>query len=259
MSSNVQDRTISLEEYRFNEEEHIHELLENGIWKPLIGVSSVGKDITNFSMAAYYGARRALMHLGYDPKDAPNELNSFREKMLGLGTDEEVKELLKGAYKAHATYSKERAEKGTKSHDVIDQWIKRCISENNGLPIPSDEPKVKAFIQHTAKYQPKFIASEKHGYNKELWIGGIADVIVETNIGMGIWDNKDRAAIYDKDLIQFGGYTLLFPIHFTHVMGIPLESRDLQPRLFYDVQQLQEVFKNQLAVYKFMRSQEIIK
>lgn len=252
--STAQDRSIVQEEYRFNEDEHVHELLVKGKWIPLTGVSSVVKNITDFPIAAYYGARRTLMRLGYDPKDDKDNLKDFLHTVSTLGTDEEVKKLLKEAYTAHATYSKARAVKGTNSHDIIDKWIKKCIAENNGYPMESDEPKVKEFINLTKHMSPRFVASEKHGYNKDLWLGGIADVIVDTNIGLGIWDMKDRPEIYGKDILQMGGYSLLFPMEFTHVMGIPLEGKD--PRIFYDVKQLQEVFKNQLGVYKFMQAVE---
>ena len=34
------DRTTKTEEYRFDEEGHKHELLKDGEWKPLIGVTT---------------------------------------------------------------------------------------------------------------------------------------------------------------------------------------------------------------------------
>ena len=60
----------TLDKYRFNEKEHIHQILVDGEWKNLYGISSVVKHISNFGIAAYYGSRRALMELGYDPKEA---------------------------------------------------------------------------------------------------------------------------------------------------------------------------------------------
>lgn len=249
-------RSIEIDDYRFIEtkRDHIHQKRVKGVWKNLVGVSSVVKNITNFQVAAYYGARRTLMDFSYDPKEAKDEVTAFRHVMSELLTfdDQEVAEALYDSYKAHATYSKERADLGTDRHAEVDAWIKKCIAENNGYPMPSESPVIKKFIELTKHREPRFIASEKHGYNDELWIGGIADVIVETNIGLGIWDNKNRPMIYGKDLIQMGGYTHLFPMEFTHVMGIPLEGDEV--RTFYDVPQLKKVFANQLEVYKFMRA-----
>lgn len=248
----AQDRTVTIGEYSFDEVNHIHALRG----KPLMGTSSVTKNITEFGVAAYYGSRRAMMELGYDPKMSKKDVKAFREKMIELQglEDDSLSTALFNCYKAHATYSTARAKKGTTSHDIIDTWIKKCIAENNGQPMPSDEPKVKEFVNLTKHLNPRFIASEKHGYNEELWLGGIADVIVETSLGLGIWDMKDRPAIYGKDILQMGGYTLLFPMQFTHVMGIPLEGKE--PRIFYDIQGLQEAFKHQLGVYKFMQAVE---
>ena len=178
--------------YRFIDEkgEHRHEILDNGEWKPLIGVSSVVKDMVNYSVAAYYGSRRALMALGYDPKETPNNLAYFQRKVLSLlaSRRKTQKKLLREVYTAHAKYAKDRAKLGTDKHEIVDKWIKECIEKNGGNPMDSEDPVIKKFRELTDKYEPKFVASEKHGYNKDLWIGGICDVIVDTNNGLGIWD-----------------------------------------------------------------------
>lgn len=267
-TASLTKRSVELGEYRFleTEDEHTHQIFKDGEWKNLYGISTVTKDITSFSIAAYYGSRRALMALGFDPKvdmKAQGETERQNEEAakslieISKLTFKEWKKKLTDAYKAHATYSKSRADKGTNSHDIIDKWIKKCIAENNGYPMESDEAVVKKFIELTKHREPRFIASENHGYNKELWVGGITDIIVETNMGIGIWDNKDRPAIYEKDILQFGGYTLLkypkFPdLKFTHVLGIPLEGDEV--REFYNIPQLQQAFKGQLEVFKFMES-----
>src|SRR3990167_1245883 len=131
------NRSIVLEGYRFNEEEHTHQRFRDGKWVNYTGVSSVVKNITNFQIAAYYGSRRALMELGYDPKDNPKHLASFQRNVLGLlaGRRKTLKTKLKDAYKAHATYSRQRASKGTNSHDILDAWVKKSIAENDGYPI----------------------------------------------------------------------------------------------------------------------------
>ena len=241
------------QEYRFLEEdgEHRHQIFVSGEWKDLIGVSSVVKDMVNYSMAAYYGSRRALMALGYDPKEAKEGVEEFKKRLvtLSLSDDKTLATELYGAYIAHAKYSKERAKTGTDAHKVVDEWIKKCIAENNGKPMDSEDPIIKKFRELTDKYEPTFVASEKHGYNKDLWIGGICDVIADTNIGLGIWDNKNRQAIYEKDLIQMGGYTHLFPMEFTHVLGVPLEGKET--REYHSVETLKKVFSAQLEVYKF--------
>src|SRR3990167_8039824 len=246
-------RPITKKENGFLEEngDHIHEILGRGEWKPLIGVSSVVKDIVNYSVAAYYGSRRALMALDYDPKDSKSSVEGFKTKIKEILPldDKTLAETLYGAYTAHAKYSKERAKLGTDKHEIVDKWIKECIEKNDGKPMESEDPVIKKFRELTDKYEPKFVASEKHGYNRDLWIGGICDVIVDTNIGLGIWDNKNRPAIYDKDLIQMGGYTHLFPMDFTHVLGIPLEGSGV--REYHSVETLKKVFSAQLEVYKF--------
>jgi len=250
------NRDLETKEYRFDEEHHIHEIFRDGVWKPLIGVSSVVKDITNFSIASYYGSRRALMELGYDPKLAKSSVEGFRKKIAEILPldDKTLANTLYGAYKAHDTYSKDRAKLGTDAHATVDKWIKGCIEKNHGKPLGSEDPVVKKFRELTDKYEPTFVASEKHGYNENLWIGGICDVIVDTNIGLGIWDNKNRPAIYSKDILQMGGYTHLFDMGFTHVLGVPLEGDEAS--VFLDVPQLKKVFENQLGVYKFNQALE---
>jgi hypothetical protein len=243
-----------MEKYRFNKEEHIHELNVNGEWKPLMGVSSVVKDMVNYSVAAYYGSRRCLMALGYDPKEAKNDITEAKKCLarISASEDKNIAKELYNAYTAHAKYSKDRAKKGTDAHAVVEEWIKKCIETNKGKPLPSEDPVIKKFRELTDKYEPTFVASEKHGYNEDLWIGGITDVIAETNIGLGIWDCKNRPAIYEKDFLQCGGYAHLFPMDFTHVLGVPLEGNEA--REFRNVPRLKEAFKSQLDVYKFMQS-----
>jgi hypothetical protein len=143
---------------------------------------------------------------------------------------------------------------GTDAHATVDKWIKECIEKNKGKPMDSEDPVIKKFRELTDRYEPVFVASEKHGYNEELWIGGIADIIVDTNIGLGIWDNKNRSTIYSKDLLQMGGYVHLFDTDFTHVLGVPLEGSGA--RIFLDVPQLKQAFESQLNVYKFNQALE---
>lgn len=237
--------------YTFDEKNHVH--LLNG--KPLHGISSVVSAITNFGMAAYYGSRYALKHLGYDPKEQKGIVEAFRARLgeiLPLD-DKALATELNNAYKAHSTYAKERADLGTDKHAIVDKWIKECIEKNGGKPMESDDPVIKKFRELTDKYEPTFVASEKSGYNEELWIGGICDVIADTNIGLGIWDNKNRKVIYEKDLLQMGGYAHLFPLEFTHVLGVPLEGNEA--KVFLDVPQLKKAFQGQLEVYKFINTQ----
>ena len=249
------DRSVELEGYRFDEKNHLHQIFKDEEWKNLTGVSEVVKDLTNFGVAAYYGSRRALMDLGYDPKGDRWNVEDFRLR-AGLMLSMNNADLAKGlydSYKAHATYSTQRAELGTDRHAEIDIWIKKCIAENGGKPLPSKSPVIQKFVKMTEKHNPRFIASEKHGYNDDLWLGGITDVIVETDQGVGIWDNKNRKAIYPKDILQMGGYLWIHPKYeFTHVMGIPLEGEETEAH--YDVKGLKDAFLHQLEVYRFIKS-----
>lgn len=247
------NRDTQKENYRFNEADHIHELLVNGEWKPLIGISSVVKDITNFGMAAYYGSRRALMELGYDPKDSPEATESFiqRAKELCDKSPEEIKKALKKAYTAHSTYAKSRADKGTDSHAILQKWAEECIKA--GKLVESNEEKVQTFLKLAKPHLGNFtiIASEKHGHNEELWIGGICDLIVKTEDGrIAIVDFKDRPAIYPKDMIQMFGYSLLFPHKTDFILGVPLEGTEAWA--YHLVERGQEIFKAQLEVYNFL-------
>ena len=152
--------------YRFIDEkgEHRHEILDNGEWKPLIGVSLVVKDMVNYSVAAYYGSRRALMAFGYDPKLAKEAVGEAKQRLLELSTKEDTELAIElySAYTAHAKYSKERAKLGTDKHEIVDKWIKECIEKNDGKPMDSVDPVIKKFRELTDKYEPKFVASQKH-------------------------------------------------------------------------------------------------
>jgi len=242
-------------------DEHRHQILIDEEWKDLIGISSVVKILTNFSQAAYYGSRRALMGLGYDPKDAPEALKGFRNEVNRILTlnPEEQQKALKSAYTAHAKYAKDRAKKGTDSHEILNKWAQKCIEENEGKFLTTgsflaDEPKVQKFLElaipHIGK-DARIIASEKKSYSEELWLAGITDLIVETADGkIVILDFKDRPVIYENDLLQMGGYSFLFPTPISFVLGVPLEGKEARP--WFAVDKLQEAFKGLLTAYKFL-------
>ena len=266
MTTKTQNRTVELEGYRFLEDAktHVHQRYIHEEWKNLTGVSEVVKSIGDFGSAAYYGSRRALMGLGYDPKvDKESRESEANRQVREAGTslmkikgmdDHEWRLQLDRAYRAHAKYSKERAELGTDKHAEIDVWIKECIETNKGLPLPSESEVIYKFTKMVERFNPRFLASEKHGYNDDLWIGGITDVIVESDLGLGIWDMKNRENIYPKDILQMGGYAWLHPLDFTNVFGIPLEGNDIVAH--YDVKGLKEAFLHQLEVYRFIKSIE---
>lgn len=254
-------KELETNEYRFLNEkgEHLHQILIDGEWKNLTGISSVVKDVTNFGMAAYYGSRRALMALGYDPKDYPEVTESFiREvnRIVALSPIEQQK-ALKNAYTAHAKYAKSRAKKGTDSHEVISKWAQDCIDTNSGKFLETDNPIIEKFLTLALPevgLNARIIATEKHGFNKDHWLAGITDLILDTKDGLVIIDFKDRASIYSKDILQMMGYSLIFPLDIKYVVGIPLEGT--KAWAYHNMEKGRKAFLGELDSYRFRNELE---
>jgi hypothetical protein len=118
-------------------------------------------------------------------------------------------EIVKEARVAHRKKKESAGEWGTEVHTQAEEYINYCIEKEGGMagtPFPKDYPKINHFIKWAADNKVKFLASEKHVYSKEMWVGGICDIICEIDGKRYVGDIKTSSGIYPEAFIQCSAY-----------------------------------------------------
>jgi hypothetical protein len=137
--------------------------------KPLHGVTTVLGDI----IAKGDGIIQWAWKLGREGKD-------WKEQRDGAGT------------------------KGTDIHLEVERYVRGCM---DGTDVSYDRS-IKQFVDWSVASDVKFLASEKNVYSKELWVGGICDLILEIDGKRYIGDVKTSKSIYWSQFLQMGAYQL---------------------------------------------------
>lgn len=183
-----------MKNYRFNKKDHIHEILKDGEWKPLIGVTSVLQVIAKPQLIQW----------------SANMAVDFLETAVKSGL-ELTDEIYKDARSAHRKKKEEAGKKGTDVHKEIEDLVAGIIASNNGVFTgneTSGTPQIQKFIDWAVENKVKFLESEKHVFSESLWIGGILDLVIEMNGKRLIADIKTSSGIYNEAFFQMGAYDL---------------------------------------------------
>lgn len=245
---------------------HVHQIKLDGDWREATGVSSVKSRLG--APLAWWASGEALKHLGWihpgnkekgfvKKEDRLNGMQKFL-RMINRFTPADLLTLFDEAYRAHSRVKDARAEEGTDTHALLENYIKRCIKENDGYPMYQlKDPFIKKFNDLTKELNPRFIGSEVLCHDKDLFVAGITDVVVETNKGLGVWDLKTRKKIYDVDLIQMCAYSGLLGGGFTHVLGVAIPPEgEGSIRPFFSPDLGWQAFVQLLGVHRFLQSIE---
>lgn len=190
MKETKEKEEVKKDVYSFNKEKHIHTLNE----KPLMGVTSVLQIISKPQLIQW----SANMAVDYITE------HLVENDLLVYGTDR-FEEMIKEARTAHRLKKEKAGDWGTGVHKAVEEWIKE-----KKLP-ELDFEGLKAFMKFmfwAEKEQVKFIESEKNVWSKELWIGGIVDLVIEMKGKKYIADIKTSSGIYDEAFFQMGAYDL---------------------------------------------------
>src|SRR3990167_4606844 len=169
--------------YKFDSEQHLHELDNGSGFKPLTGTSSIGNVLAK--PLTWWAAGLAVEKFGWlnPKKHTPKEVNDAVEKgfemVKGL-TPAEYQKLLTEAYYAHRKKLKDTAKTGTDLHSELEDYVKAMMKLK---PVRKYDSKIQPFIYWADENVKKFIASEAHCFDEELWVGGIMDCVAELNDG----------------------------------------------------------------------------
>src|SRR3990167_5458009 len=182
------------EKYRFSKEKHLHQLLVDGEWKALTGITTVLSVIAKPALISW----AANMVAWYIEENAPHP----------VGKDYHVSvPLLEEARKAHTKKKESAGDWGTTVHG----WIESYLKDEKPDPLKEEKQELACgnFIKWIDDNKVKVLESEKHLYSETLWLGGITDLVVEIDGKVWVADIKTGSVIYEEAFFQMAGYQLM--------------------------------------------------
>jgi len=217
--------------YRFLKEEkgqecHLHQYRkdENSNWENMTGASTI-VSILDKSGLVWWASGKAVETLGWmhpNPKingkyikvsmeERLEHLKPYYDKIKSE-TEEEYLSLLDDAYKAHSVRLGESAEAGTSLHEKLENYVKDCMEYGiENVDTVGSVKQVKDFEEFTKKYIKRFIWSEAHMYDEDLFVGGISDCGAVMKDGSNaIIDFKSSKEAYFSHFVQISLYNVLF-------------------------------------------------
>lgn len=182
--------------YEFDKKKHLH-LLDG---KPLTGTTTVLGIISKGDGLIQWSANEAV---SYVKEKAETQYNEEDQAVYCIVENE--LEAAKTAWKR----SRDKAgTQGTDVHAIIEEIIKEVIKNNDGyiLTGKNANPQVQNFLEWAISNKVKFLESELNVYSRDLWIGGIVDMVFEIDGEVYIGDIKTAKAIYPTNYWQMSAY-----------------------------------------------------
>src|SRR3990167_10954592 len=248
--------------YKFDSEQHLHELDNGSGFKALTGTSSIGNVLAK--PLTWWAAGLAVEKFGWmnpkknSPESVKTALQEGWERVKGLDL-KVYGNLLPEEYYAHSEKLKDTAKTGTDLHAELEHFVKATM----GLkPMRADyDKKIQPFIDWTEKNIKRFIASEAHCFDEELWVGGITDCVAELNDEkLAVIDFKSAKEAYTNHFIQAGGYAIqidangLFSEDGEHnkkldkpieaLIIVPFGAKEIVPQIKYNIEDYKTGFRH---------------
>lgn len=233
---------------------HLHTLDD----KPLMGTSTVVKILGKGDGLLIWAVNCAVDHI--------------KKNVYEVDIDVLVNETLEEARDAWKTNRDKSAKKGTERHATLEDYVRECIKENEGRPLVRQIDGVQPFIDWSVKNVKRFIGTELNCYSRDLWVGGICDLVVEMNDGkVLIGDHKSSKEAYLDQFIQTALYGLLIKssggltadgeevLKVPEVNGyviFPFRSSPFTPEYVYDVEGYESAAKACVQLYKLSESRK---
>jgi len=238
-------------EYRFNKEEHLHELMVNGEWKALTGVTSlIDKTVAKPALVPWAAG------------ETVNYIREHCERINKLSVDQEylVRESdLEEAKIAHRKIKEKAGTWGTRLHTAIESFAKDgkwC--EDKELQAPFHD-----FVEWFQKDKVEVQESEKHVWSKDKFIGGIVDLVVKIDGKIFLADIKTAKGIYPTNFIQMGAYQLCLEemdglkVEGHIVINLPKKG-GIKVKTSYATEENKKAFLNILELYRTLENLKVI-
>jgi len=235
--------------YKFNAEEHIHEL--DG--KPLMGVTTV-LGVISKPMLIQWSANMAVDFIR-EHGTVEERLDDYEGKINWLTIREDY---LKEARTAHRKKKEKAGDWGTEVHKAIEDWIKGKVC---GIRLDGKGIEVfEKFQEWAEENKVEFLESEKHVWSKEHWIGGIVDLVIKLNGKKYIGDIKTSSGIYNEAFFQMGAYNLCLEEMGEHkdvegyiVINLKKDGT-MDFKIATDMELNKQAFKHALGLHKIINS-----
>lgn len=261
-------------------EKHLHLLDAGDGFKPLTGTSSVEDVLAK--VLTWWASGLAVSKLGWIKKVDSRKVSKeevekneiarldsaslWREKIWTMAPEDYLK-LLDEAYKAHSVKLKDTASAGTDLHAELEHWVRAKMGIG---PMRADyDVKIKPFTDWAEGSVKKFLWSEAHCFDENLWVGGISDAGAELNDGsLAVIDFKSAKQVYESHFIQAGGYAIQIdqnglwdkegkvnkkldkPIDYLIV--VPFGAEKIEPTARQDVANCKKAFADCVSLYRFL-------
>lgn len=265
--------------YKFDKAIHLHLYQKDGEYKPLTGTSSVVNVLAK--VLTWWASGLAVGKLGWikkvDPRKSTKEqieanriarITSVTKalEIIKKLTPELFLALLDDAYKAHSVKLKDSAAAGTDLHAELEAYVKGKMGL---VKVRAYDPKIQPFIDWAEKNVKKFLWSEAHCFDLDLWVGGISDVGAELMDGsIALIDFKSSKEAYDSHFIQAAGYSIQIENNglwdsqgtknkkldkdIEHLIIVPFGAEKIIPQFRNNVTDYQQGFINCLQLYRLM-------
>lgn len=234
--------------YQFDDKNHMHTL--DG--KPLHGVTTVLSVISKPALIQW-AAGMASQYI-------EDEVAKIAKENDGLGYLKELGDrwatILKEARVAHRKKKEAGGDWGKNVHEAIEKWIKT-----------KEEPDLEStqliafenFKRWSEENKVEFLESEKHLHSKELWIGGICDLVIKMDGKKYVADIKTSSAIYNEHFFQMAAYALMLEeqghndIEGYLVINLKKDGK-MDLKMALDMELNKQAFKHALGLYKIINS-----
>src|SRR3990167_3478811 len=246
--------------------QHLHTL--DG--KPLTGTSSVeavlSKPLTWWASGLAVSKFGWLNPKKHTPEECAVACEEGFERVRNLERDDYAK-LLDEAYRAHSVKLKDSAKSGTDLHAELEKWVKYrmgIIKESGKI---SD--KITPFVLWAEDNVKRFLWSEAHCFDSDLWVGGISDAGAELNDGAyAVIDFKSSKEAYMNQFIQAAGYALQIdknglwskdgkmnkkldkPIN--ALIIVPFGAEEIKPEIRYVISEYRKGFEWCVGLYRLL-------
>jgi len=121
-------------------------------------------------------------------------------------TPEDYIKLCQKAYTAHAVRLDDTAQAGTDLHAELERFVKNTMDDR----MAEYDEKIQPYIEWSIKNVKKYLWSEAHCFNEDLFVGGISDAGAEMQDGSyAIIDFKSAKQVYFSQFCQIAIYNLL--------------------------------------------------
>lgn len=238
-ATSTQDRSITIGGYTFDEANHVHKL--DG--KPLTGVTTV-LGVINKPALIQWSANQVVEYI----KGLTGKWDEAFKAWIVTSED------LDEAKYAHKKKKESAGEIGSEAHDIVEQYIKTGITKVS--PNEKVNVMVKNFIDWAVLNKVKFLESEKHVHSKEMWVGGICDLVMEIKGKIYVGDIKTSSGIYPEAFFQTAAYSAMLKetggyTHFDGLIVINLKKTGgFEYKFNYDVEGNLNAFKAALTLYR---------